>query len=134
MPAVINARVTLAYSVSGVSLPDEVPIDPLEFGEFDDRHPIVRKDGVCLSSVSCDSYSLSTDGERTVFKFVTEWVFTCEDNVADRLASILSDPANTDPGLLSFDLSVEDEFGRSWDLDAEPWTVCEVRKNVGGAS
>ena len=36
MPAVIVARVTLAFSVEGVSLPDEVPIDPLEFGEFDE--------------------------------------------------------------------------------------------------
>ena len=45
-----------------------------------------------------------------------------------------TDPANTDPGVLLFDLSVEDESGRSWDLDAEPQTVCEVRKKVGGKS
>lgn len=130
----VVARITTKFVVPGTALPSEVPIDPLEFGEFDDRHPLVRKDGVNLESVSCDGYSLVCDGEQTAFEFTCEWVFTCGPKVADRLANILSDPTNTDPGIVLFDLSVEDENGRSWDLDGEPVTVCRVTKKYGGAS
>ena len=73
----VVARITTKFVVPGTALPSEVPIDPLEFGEFDDRHPLVRKDGVNLESVSCDGYSLVCDGEQTAFEFTCEWVFTC---------------------------------------------------------
>lgn len=130
----VRASITLKFVVPGTVLPSEVPIDPLDFGEFDDRHPLVRKDGVTLDCVSCEAYSLVCDGEQTSLEFTCEWLFSCKPKVADRLASILSDPTNTDPGVVLFDLSVEDEEGRSWDLDGEPVTVCRVTKKFGGAS